>query len=56
MRLALRFLGVELFSVELTGDEIEYVADEPGDCVSFPIGFTASFEMPDEVGLPNRDY
>lgn len=55
MRFALRIMGVEFIAVELgnyaEAPEEEY---EPGDCISFPVGFVAQFDKPDEVGLPDR--
>lgn len=54
MQLAIRFLGLELLTVVFSTETEEYEESEPGDCTSFPIGFVANYEKPDEVGLPDR--
>lgn len=35
--------------------DIEDEAEDPGECTTYPVGFTRA-EIPDEVGLPDRDY
>lgn len=40
MRIALRFLGIELLAIETSDDE---QADGPGDCTTQPIGFAPSY-------------
>lgn len=37
MNLTIRFLGLELLTIEANTDTADY--DEPGDCTTTPIGF-----------------
>lgn len=41
MRLAVTLLGLDLLTIDLTTGDGDNGSD-PGDCTSFPIGFTAS--------------
>lgn len=52
MRLAITFMGLDLLTLDLS---TETCYDEPGDCTTYPIGFTASHEIPDGSGLPYRE-
>lgn len=57
MRLAITLLGLDLFTIELetaAAECYEAVDDSPGDCTTYPIGFTAAHEIPDEAG-PYRE-
>ena len=46
-------LGWELLNIEVGATATEY--DSPGDCTTYPIGFIARHEMPDEAaGLVDR--
>ena len=57
MRLAVTFLGLGLFAVELTTDEPAVdECDEPGDCTTYPVGFVHAYDQPDEIGLPDRGW
>ena len=59
MRLAVTFLGLDLFSVELSTDATSPAADEyesPGDCTTYPVGFAHAYDQPDQVGLPDRGW
>lgn len=42
MRLAITVLGRDLLTLEITTTTTEQQADGPGDCTSYPVGFTAS--------------
>jgi hypothetical protein len=58
MKLTIRALGLTLLEFHVddsseTTDHIEY--DEPGSCTTYPVGFTATHELPDEVGLPQYE-
>jgi hypothetical protein len=39
VRLAVTMLGLDLLTVEITTDA---ESDEPGDCITTPVGFTVS--------------
>lgn len=51
MRIALTILGTEVLVLS-TGVELAY--DEPGDCTTYPVGFVAMNEIPDQAG-PYRE-
>ena len=42
MRLNITLLGLDLLSVELTTDSDGDNGTDPGDCTTYPIGFTAN--------------
>ena len=49
MKLSFWILGTEVFAIT-TGDEpAEY--DEPGDCLTTPIGFVQRHDIPDDAGM-----
>lgn len=53
MRLAVTLFGRDLFAIELTTEAaVEY--EEPGECTTYPVGFTATHEIPDQAG-PYRE-
>lgn len=52
MTLTVRVLGIELLHVALE----DAAAEEAGDYSSTAVGFTATFEQPDEAALPNRGW
>lgn len=58
MRFALRFLGLELLSIEASTDETpEYDTARDlsgGTTASTPVGFTARWELTDDAELPER--
>lgn len=54
MRLSITLLGLDLFTVELETTAAEVYDESPGDCTTYPIGFTAAHEIPDEAG-PYRE-
>ena len=56
MRLAIRFLGLSPLEVSIETDAITYeeASDEPGDCLTFPMGFTAQHDEPDPCSTPVR--
>lgn len=58
MRLAICVLGYELLTIDLgaVADcyEVEAEDDSPGDSMSYPIGFVAAHEIPDQAG-PYRE-
>jgi hypothetical protein len=54
--LALHLFGHEVMVLQIGNAEVAVEDDSPGDCTTYPVGFTARPEMPDEVGLPDRDY
>lgn len=62
MRLAITFLGLDLFAVDITTDptdptESAVECDDPnylGDSTSYPVGFVAAHEIPDMAG-PYRE-
>lgn len=61
MRLSVTLLGLDLFSVEISTDDdtaTEGYDDgtDPGDCTTYPLGFTAAHDQPDEIGLPQRGW
>ena len=51
MTLIIRLLGVEVFCIT-TDTEAPSPASGSGDATSMPVGFTATFERPDECGPP----
>lgn len=51
MRISLTILGTEVFALS-TEPAVE--CDEPGDCTTYPVGFTATHEIPDQAG-PYRE-
>lgn len=58
MILALHLFGHEVMVLQVGHAheaELDVVDDEPGECTTYPVGFTARHELPDEVGLPDRD-
>lgn len=57
MILALHLFGHEVMVLQIGNIEAEVAVedDSPGDCTTYPVGFCLP-EMPDEVGLPDRDY
>lgn len=58
MRLAITFLGLDLFAVDITTTEASDYdpasALSGGPLASMPVGFTAYLERPDEADLPER--
>lgn len=42
MRLAITFLGLDLLSIDVTTDTDTDNGTDPGDCTTYPIGFTPS--------------
>lgn len=55
MDLCVRFLGLDLFSIHISTGTTETVEhDEPGDCLTTPMGFVATHEIPDMAG-PYRE-
>lgn len=40
MRITLRVLGLEMLDLSITTDDQGQDIDEPGDCLSSPVGFT----------------
>ena len=57
MRLAITFLGLDLFSIDVTTDAPSPAPDEyedPGESTTYPVGFTATHEIPDQAG-PYRE-
>ena len=58
MILALHMFGREVMVLQVgnaTDSGSDGYTDDPGDCTTYPVGFHLP-EMPDEVGLPDRDY
>lgn len=57
MILALHLFGREVMVLQVgrEGAEVDVENEEPGECTTYPVGFTRP-EIPDEVGLPDRDY
>lgn len=54
--LALHLFGHEVMVLQIgNAEHVEIEDDSPGDCTTYPVGFCRP-EMPDEVGLPDRDY
>lgn len=51
MRISPSILGTEVLAIDTGAAE---VYDEPGDCTSYPVGFTAANEIPDMAG-PYRE-
>lgn len=61
MRLTIRLLGLDLLDVEVNADAPSSAledqgADNPGDCTSYPMGFTAHMPKPHEAETPDRDW
>ena len=50
MEITVRFLGLELLHIAASTDDTAY-EDEGGDAMTYPLGFTASHDLPDELGL-----
>lgn len=55
MRLTIRLLGTEVFHASTDPDEPQS-QQGPGDCTTYPVGFTAWHERPDEADLPVRGF
>lgn len=54
MELTIRFLGLELLHIAASTDEAACEDYEGGDAMTYPLGFVASHELPDEAGLRDR--
>lgn len=57
MRLAVTFLGLDLFSLEITTDEDDDTERDlsGGATTSTAVGFTAKWELPDGASRPEYD-
>lgn len=57
MRLTLRVLGLDLIDLAIETDAPVYVSedDSPGDCTTYPIGFSTPDPTPHEIACPDRD-
>lgn len=58
MRVTLNLMGLNVLDlcVETTATECatEYAGDDPGDCTTYPVGFTAPEPAPFEMDCPDR--
>lgn len=56
--LALHLFGHEVIVLQIghPSHDTDHEDESPGDCTTYPVGFTARPELPDEVGLPDRDW
>lgn len=55
MRLTLRFLGLDLLDLNVDTDAAcAPASDDPGDCTTYPVGFTMPDPAPYELDCPER--
>lgn len=55
MHIVLRLLGCTVLELHTTDtDEPTDYDDDPGSTTTYPIGFTAGYDLPDEAALPER--
>lgn len=58
MELHIRILGLDLLALSLTTEQTVFEAasedESPGDCTTYPIGFTGTSDVPDMAG-PYRE-
>lgn len=59
MDLIIRFLGLEILTLHASTDapivECGHEDESPGDCTTYPIGFTTPDPTPHEIACPDRD-